>query len=97
MNTVYKNINMKVKLWEEKIILLPDWERRKKKNLRLLQEKKKKFEISLHSRTTPERLRILFFAAVTIPFIGLVKESLIPTRTHSVQMNLTRGRSLELR
>ena len=58
------------------------------------EEKKFFFDFFLDSRTTPEKLRILFFAAVTIPFIGLVKESLIPTRSHSVKTNLTRGRSL---
>ena len=51
MNTVYKNINMKVKLWEEKIILLPDWERRKKKIYAFFKKKKKKKNWDLSALT----------------------------------------------
>ena len=87
MNPVYEDINMKIKLWEEEIIPCYLTEKEEKKNL--MPSSRIVFEIS--ELTHYKKLWIM--CGWGYPFIVLVRESLIATKTHLVKTRLTRKRS----
>ena len=80
MNPVYEDINMKIKLWEEEIIPCYLTEKEEKN---LMPSSKIVFEIS--ELTHYKKLWIM--CGWGYPFIVLVRESLIATKTHLVRID----------
>ena len=80
---------MKVKSWEKKFILLPDWKKGRKENFYAFF---KNFSWDFRTYALPKK-KMLITCSWGYPFIVLVRESLIATKTHLVKTRLARKRS----